>query len=78
MRVLIHPFDDGNGRMARLLMNLLLIKHGFPPAIVRTEDKANYFAALRQANGGQLAPFRGLHHVMRCAVPGYHAGGCTG
>ncbi len=55
--VLIHPFDDGNGRMARLLMNLMLIKHGFPPAIVKTEDKANYFSALRQADGGQLDVF---------------------
>ena len=55
--VLIHPFDDGNGRMARLLMNLVLIKFGFPPAIIRTEDKANYFAALRQADGGQLDVF---------------------
>ena len=55
--VLIHPFDDGNGRMARLLMNLVLIKFGFPPAIIRTEDKANYFAALQQADGGQRGVF---------------------
>ena len=64
--VLIHPFDDGNGRMARLLMNLLLIKHGFPPAIVRTEDKANYFAALRQADGGKLAVF--VEYIASCVV----------
>ena len=56
--VLIHPFDDGNGRMARLLMNLVLIKNGLPPAIVKTEDKANYFAALRQADGGEIEHFR--------------------
>jgi Fic family protein len=55
--IIIHPFDDGNGRMARLLMNFILLKHGFPPAIVRTEDKNNYFAALRQADAGLLAPF---------------------
>ena len=55
--VLIHPFDDGNGRMARLLMNLILIKYGFPPAIIKTEDKANYFSALRQRDGGQLEVF---------------------
>ena len=55
--VLIHPFDDGNGRMARLLMNLILIKYGFPPAIIKTEDKANYFSALRQADGGQIGVF---------------------
>ena len=62
--VLIHPFDDGNGRMARLLMNLVLIKFGFPPAIIRTEDKANYFAALRQADGGQLDVF--VEYVAGC------------
>lgn len=64
--VCIHPFDDGNGRMARLLMNLLLIKCGFPPAIVRTEDKANYFAALRQADGGQLDVF--VEYIAACVV----------
>ena len=55
--VLIHPFDDGNGRMARLLMNLILIKYGFPPAIIKTEDKANYFSVLRQTDGGQIGVF---------------------
>ena len=62
--VLIHPFDDGNGRMARLLMNLVLIKFGLPPAIIRTEDKANYFAALRQADGGQLDAF--IEYIALC------------
>lgn len=62
--VLVHPFDDGNGRMARLLMNLILIKYGFPPAIIKTEDKANYFSALRQADGGQLEAF--VEYVAGC------------
>lgn len=53
----IHPFDDGNGRMARLLMNFILMKYGYPPAIVKTEDKENYFAALRQADAGDIAYF---------------------
>jgi Fic family protein len=55
--VRIHPFDDGNGRMARLLMNLELMRAGFPPAVIRTEEKDAYFSALRQADGGNLAAF---------------------
>ncbi|MEZ4850620.1 MAG: Fic family protein [Bacteroidia bacterium] len=53
----IHPFDDGNGRTARILMNFILMQHGYPPVIIKTEDKENYFAALRQADAGQIAPF---------------------
>lgn len=53
----IHPFDDGNGRLARLLMNFILIQFGYPPAIIKTEDKDNYFAALEQADAGMLEPF---------------------
>jgi len=55
--ILIHPFDDGNGRMARVLMNFILMKFGFPPVIVKTEDKENYFSALRQADGGLIENF---------------------
>jgi Fic family protein len=53
----IHPFDDGNGRIARILMNLVLMKAGYPPAIIRTEDKSNYYRALRIADGGDIEPF---------------------
>lgn len=53
----IHPFDDGNGRTARILMNFILMRFGYPPAIIRTEDKENYFAALRQADAGIIEPF---------------------
>jgi len=53
----IHPFDDGNGRTARILMNFILLRFGYPPVIIKTEDKLNYFAALRQADAGLLQPF---------------------
>lgn len=53
----IHPFDDGNGRIARLLMNFILMQKGFPPAIIKTEDKTGYFTALQQADAGQIEYF---------------------
>ena len=53
----IHPFDDGNGRTARILMNFILMKHGFPPVIIKTQDKSNYLSVLRQADSGIIEPF---------------------
>ncbi len=52
--VYIHPFFDGNGRTVRLVMNLLLMKEGFPPAIILANDRKKYYSALNMANKGQF------------------------
>ena len=50
--VWIHPFFDGNGRTVRLVMNLILMSKGFPPAIILSVDRKKYYDALNQANAG--------------------------
>ena len=55
--VWIHPFFDGNGRTVRLVYNLLLLKLGFPPAIILTVDRKKYYTALNAANNGNYDKF---------------------
>lgn len=71
----IHPFDDGNGRTARILMNFILMQFGFPPVIIKTDDKENYFSALRQADAGMIEPFieyiaQNLNHSLEIMIKG--------
>lgn len=57
LQVYIHPFIDGNGRTARLLMNLILMQAGFPPIIIPVEERSDYYHTLSAANSGDLRPF---------------------
>ncbi len=52
----IHPFLDGNGRTGRLLLNLLLVRLAFPPAIIYKSDRSRYLAHLRRADAGDCGP----------------------
>jgi Fic family protein len=59
----IHPFSDGNGRTARLLMNLLLIRSGYVPIAIRPEDRTTYLDALERASlVDDLLPFQRFMH----------------
>ncbi|CAH8549405.1 unnamed protein product [Dicrocoelium dendriticum] len=62
--VYIHPFYDGNGRTARLLMNLILMRAGLPPAIIKVEDRPAYYERLKMANEGDVRPF--IRFIAMC------------
>ncbi len=53
----IHPFQDGNGRVGRLLLNNILLKHGMPPVNIELEERGEYYQALRAyQNSGDIRP----------------------
>jgi Fic family protein len=61
MFVYIHPYFDGNGRMGRFLMNVMMASGGYPWTIVPLERRNEYMAALEQASVAQdIAPFAKL------------------
>ena len=71
----IHPFLDGNGRAGRLLLNLMLVRLGYPPAIVYKRQRSDYLRALRRADqgdAGQLGELLAravLDNLYRFVVP---------
>jgi len=71
----IHPFRDGNGRVGRLVVNLLLVRQGAPPAILYKKDRARYLRSLGRADAGDPGPLGELlaravrHSVERFLLP---------
>ena len=52
----LHPFTDGNGRVGRLLLDLMLLQDGYPPALVLRETRSRYIQALQAAHMGNSVP----------------------
>jgi Fic family protein len=53
----IHPYTDGNGRTARAVGNLQLIRNGYPPIIIKKAERERYYDCLSESDGGNLGPF---------------------
>lgn len=64
--VSIHPFDDGNGRVSRLLMNYILLAHNYPMVIIKSKDKENYLTALQKADTGDLISI--IEYIEKLAI----------
>ena len=62
--VKIHPFFDGNGRTARLLMNGILLRHGYPLTVIAADDRSRYLHSLDEADRGKPADFFAL--IVEC------------
>ena len=78
----IHPFLDGNGRTGRLALNLVLVRLGYPPAIIYKRDRSRYLAALRRADAGdpgtlgELLARSILDNLYRFIVPAVAGPAC--
>jgi Fic family protein len=62
----IHPFVDGNGRTSRLIMNLILLRGGYPPIMILKEQRDKYYDALNVANVGDVRPF--VRFIAHCTI----------
>ena len=72
----IHPFNDGNGRTGRLVLNLLLVRYGYPPAVINKKDRNRYLDGLRRADEGdpgllgEVLARAVKHGIDRFLIPG--------
>ena len=82
--VYIHPFFDGNGRVARLVMNIMLMQSGYPLVVILKNDRKKYYQTLEKADKGDLLPFvsfiaqaveRSLNIYLKTLMPGRSASG---
>ena len=70
--VRIHPFLDGNGRVSRLITNLYLMNQGYPPIILKKEDRRKYYQALQKADDSDVSPLANfIAHAIHEALMYY-------
>ena len=60
----IHPFDDGNGRVVRLLLNYVLLRAGLLPIVVKSRDRRGYLTAIALADAGDLMPLASYFEAL--------------